>query len=500
MLKFLGKLFQKKTVENSQNDFIGMAPNFGGTLWGAPSNNILTELKYTRTALISRMWHLLSYQYATIGIVQTIIDTPVTDGFANGYEIVTEDLTVKEVSLLKKWMNDHSVDSVVIDTMKWMRLFGGGGIIIDVVGEDPKYELSLEDLGPDDEIKLLSASMWELFNYPNSHDEMNEMDQTYGMMSAAYKYRNLELHPSRVIRINGKEPPDFIKRYLRGWGLSELEGLISALNRYVKGIEASFEILDECKIDVFKIHGFNAAAIGINDPKKLQQQFDMINMFKNNKRAIVIDSEDDFLQKNLRMDWIPQTMAEIRRQLASDTSMPENRLFGIGSEGFSDGSDVMSNYTIMIKSRIHNVAKPIYEKVMAVACANLFGRVPKRIGIEFNPFLLLNEREREEVETKRVERILMIFERGLMDAKTAKEAINRERVIPVNLPENDEIFHDFAEQEMGEVGNPPSEADEKADAKNVNLGKRISDGTSGKPVKGTKIFTQSRKRMSRPGK
>jgi phage-related protein (TIGR01555 family) len=443
----IGKKQSNKKVSNSGNgpsDFFHSMGMMGLGYASTPVQSMESQIHSVRFGLISKTWTTLSYYYTSCGIVQTIIDAPVIDAFAKGFDFTSADLTADQKEYVNKWMLNHDVIPVVKEAMRWMRLYGGSGIIIDDHMKHPEIPLPMERISSNSNIKLIPVSMWELHNNVTSHEEITPTDANYDTFFASnFNYKNITLHPSRVLRLVGKQAPDIIKRQLRGWGLSELEGLISALNRYMKALQASFEIIDECKLDVFKIQGLNSAMAGY-DQEGLRKRVEQVNMFKNYNRAIILDSYDDYVQKTMSMDWIPNTMAEIRRQLSSEVSIPENRLFGLGSSGFSDGDDAQENYHTMIRGTIQEMIKPTLKRIIQVACANIFERVPRNIEVSFPSLRSMTEKEEEDTKMKRLERILAVARDGLISPLQAKSAINKEKILSIDLAENDEVWDKIA--------------------------------------------------------
>ena len=81
-----------------QNSLQGLADGIGH--WGlqanplAPQNSRLdTIFINTRWALITNFRSILSEAYAEYGIVQTLVEQPVSDAFSTGFDIVTDGLS-----------------------------------------------------------------------------------------------------------------------------------------------------------------------------------------------------------------------------------------------------------------------------------------------------------------------------------------------------------------------------------------------------------------------
>jgi len=81
--------------------------------------------------------------------------------------------------------------------------------------------------------------------------------------------------------------------------MSEIERCIRAINSFVKFENLVFELLDEAKIDVFQIMGFNDALLTDEGTANTQRRVDLANRMKNFQNALVMDKEDSYQQNQL---------------------------------------------------------------------------------------------------------------------------------------------------------------------------------------------------------
>jgi phage-related protein (TIGR01555 family) len=233
--------------------------------------------------------------------------------------------------------------------------------------------------------------------------------------------------------LKGIAAPSFVRPRLRGWGFSVVEALVRSINQYLKATDLTFNILDEFKIDYFKIEGLAATLTQTGGTEKIQKRMQLVNQQKNYQRAVVMDSKDDFIQKQLSFGGISETMIGIRMQVASDLRMPLTKVFGISAEGFSSGEDDIENYNAMVESTVRQKSKYGLIEIIKLRCQQKFGYVPDDITIKFKPLRILGAEQEENVKTQKFARLLQNCQAGLMSVKEYKDAVNKENLLGVQL-------------------------------------------------------------------
>ena len=431
---------QLRQIENSFDGLLGM---LGGN--GAPS---FQQISQTGTLYINLRWYLisnnrqlLSQTYVEHGIVQTLIDQPVDDGFRTGFDIHSHQLDAGEIEELANFAEQNQVIASVMQAIKWARLFGGGALIF-INGQDPSTPLKSENLKENEPFRFKAIDMWELYN-----SIMNVSAETTLVLDDSveyFDYYGIKVHRSRVFLIKGKEAPSFVRPRLRGWGMSEVERLIRSINSYLKNQDVVFELLDEAKIDVFKMKGFNAALLQEGGTAKVARRVQGANQIKNFQHALTMDKEDEYEQKQISFSGLGDILTQIRQGVAADVKMPMTKLFGISAAGFSSGEDDIENYNSMIDSEVRAKSKFIIVSVLQICCQIKFGFIPDDLKIVWKPLRILNAKEEEEVKTSKFNRIMSAYQAGLASAQEAKESINKDALVPVELDETTEALPPLA--------------------------------------------------------
>lgn len=424
----------------------------------------------SNAGLLTLDWVTLANAYAHIGIVQTLIDAPVDDAFRNGFKInsngqLDED-DVKELVEAMKDMGDlHEIEQ----TLKWARLFGGSVLLLAADAESPDQPLDEEGIAQGDEIRFVSANRWECLATFLAYNNFQRVPGKTGadalLPIGNYRYNEISFDPSRVKRVIGVPAPHWIRQQLSGWGMSELERCLREINMFLKFQDMIFELVDEAKIDIYKIKGFNTLLASAQGTQLVQARIQLSNMLKNFKNALVMDMEDDYVQKQMGQvfNGLASIYEQIRMNLAAALKFPMDKLFGQSSSGLNaNGEDTIENYNAIVESVRHK-AEPLIKWAVALRARALFG-FDLKFTIEWPALRVLSAKEQEEVNTSKQNRALGIYNLGLWDTSALDETLTKEGLISVPLLKTPEL-RDPAESNGGGSKSDQSSAPKPAKKK-----------------------------------
>jgi phage-related protein (TIGR01555 family) len=402
-----------------------------GTYWTEQLSNVNTIFKNLRWYLISNFRQLLSEAYVELGLVQTIVDVPVDDAFRGGLEIVSKQLDEDEIDELITSLERYEDFVAAATACKWTRLFGGGAIIV-ITDQDPETPLDLDAIDKNTPLEFRAADMWELyFDMENTEGEGPRLD---GDREAEFfSYYGVQVHKSRVLQLVGLTAPSFIRPRLRGWGVSVTERLVRSVNQYLKHADLSFEVMDEFKLDVFKIKNLTTSLMSPAGEDQIRRRVQMTNWQKNYQNAIVMDKEDEFDHKQLSFSGLAEAQQGIRIQVASDMRMPLTKLFGVSASGFNSGEDDIEVYNSMVESDVRAKIKWPLLRMMEIKCQKLFGMVPTDLRISFKSLRILGAEQEENVKTLKFNRLLSAKSAGEITRFEFREGCNKDKLLSITL-------------------------------------------------------------------
>lgn len=432
-------------IAKADEEFINSLSSLSSSLMGTNSPFSIQDsdqLSMSDTLFLNNRWYLISnlrplisQLYVEHGIVQTLIDQPVDDAWRAGYEIKSGQIDTDDVEDLKIFDKRNGVTAAYIQARKWARLYGGAGVMI-ITDQDPATQLDLKRINKNTPLEFRAVDMWEL-NFIDSKNQatMDVGGQLGDSTGEFYNYYGVKVHTSRVHEIKGKQAPAYIRPRLRGWGMSELERLVRSLNQYLKNQDVIFSLLDEAKVDVFRMNNFNTALATAGGTEGVSRRIQLANQMKNYNNALVMDVKDEYEQKQVTFAGLAEVLLQIRQGLAADLKMPMTKLFGISSAGFNSGEDDIENYNGMLDSEIREKDQFIIVNILQVACCKLFGGTIDDLMIIPNPLRILNAKEEEEVKDSQFNRTISAFQAGLISAQEAKESMNKDSLLPVEVDE-----------------------------------------------------------------
>lgn len=397
-----------------------------------------------RNYIVTQDRQLLAQAYAEIGLIQTICRIPVEDALKGGIEIHSEELTPKEITALKTSFENEDMQTV-IQAGVWTRLFGGSGILV-LTEQAPDTPLNKKILNEDSYLEFRAVDRWELyFNDPNKHEFDDSFDRYLNLIEDRphYNYYGKAVHKTRVVPIKGDVPPSPIRTTTSAWGLSVVESLLRSLNQYLKSTGLIHEVLDEFKIDVFKMEGLAQLLEIPGGEEVVLKRLFLAQMNKNFLSGLAMDAKDDWDHKQLNFAGISETMAGIRMQVASDMRMPMTKLFGISAAGFNSGEDDIEVYNSMIESSVrHRLKSPITE-MLKIKCKKMFDTIPSDLVVTFKPLREMSSEQQETVKTQKFNRLDRARTLGEITSKEFRDSCNKDDLLPIKLmgegvPDQDE--------------------------------------------------------------
>lgn len=432
---------------NGLEEFVG---GFGG---GA--NGVFSGLPYYAQT-IAQPWTLiegnaytpftlnrigLSYSFMSQGLVQTIVCQPVEDAFRGGFRIVCPELggdNSKDIQLLQNTLkrsrkrnkfvrkiNPNSGYNIggsdihtIMAVMNWGRLYGGAGLIVNTT-QDFRTVFDEESIEKDDPLEFIAADRWELIL--SNIDIWNDANPT------PFNYYGCPLNRTRVIKVLGTEAPSYIRLRLQGWGMSVLEPCVRAINSFIKFENLIFELLDEAKVDVYKIQGFNDQLLTDEGTANTTRRVMLGNRLKNYQNALAMDAEDDWNQKQITWSGLAEIWNELRMNLSSALKIPMNKLFGQSATGFGGGQDALENYNTIVEG-IRISAEPLVTEVVDLRCRQLFGYVPE-YSLAWQPLKVLDGVEAETVKASQQKRALDLFQQRLVTGREVSRILKEDKLL-----------------------------------------------------------------------
>lgn len=378
---------------------------------------------------------LISQTYLEHGIVQAFIDQPVDDAYRGGIIIKCPELSADDIKDLDSYIEMNQIIETYKQALKWNRLYGGAGILINIA-QDLTKPININSISEKTPLEFYAVDRWELSYTASGMSELDQLTTDIQMSDTPYNYYGHVIHRDNVIKLKNKDAPSLIRGQFMGWGVSELEKIVRSYNKYMKHSNITYECLDESKIDVFKINGFNSAISTKDGAIKTANRIAEAAKIKNYQNALVVDKEDDYEQKTLTFGGLAEILKEIRIDLACDLRMPLAKLFGLSAAGFNSGEDDIENYNAMVESEIRSRSKSGMIKMLQIICQKVLGYIPENLNFEFHPLRIMTNKEASTVKNETLNRIIQSTNTGLCTHEMAVDLINNEKIFSIDLDPN----------------------------------------------------------------
>ena len=474
----------KEMMANNLSTAVGLNMNPFSSVLPVQVSQLDTVEKNLRYGLITNNYALLSRCYMEYGLCASLIDTPVDDAFRGGIKIYTKQLDEEQVEKLSVTIDRNRDLLVASQACKWDRLFGGAGVIIVLSDQDPATPLDIKAINQDSELKFQSCNLWELFFTQNVNGEWQmpesgegapleeSIESSAGFVNPEfYHYYSCKLHSSRLLKLIGVEPPSFLRGQLRGWGASMLESIIRPLNSFLKMDDLTFELLDESKVDVYKMAGLNTSVASAEGTELVRKRISIANMQKNYQHAITMDVEDDFDYKNLTGSFagIAEMAKENRIAMAGCLRMPQNKIWGQSATGFSSGQDDLENYAALVEGQVRDKIRWHIQTMVELRCQQMYGMIPSDLKIEFESLRIMSSEQEETVKSSKFARLMQARERGEISRYEFREACNKDKLLGISLDLAGDELNPEDPQAKEVVEEPKAEESEDAPKSSASL-------------------------------
>lgn len=388
-------------------------------------------------------WMRLMYLYKTHGVLQTAVEVPVLDALRGEVEIIPGELDADDVEALTDLAEMTGAWEAITEAMTWARLFGGSAIIINTQ-QVPDMPLSENQLTG--KLEFYPCSRWELTSEGGYKPSGSVLDAYAVGRFANFKdeffwFYGRKIHRSRVILLSGKKAPYILRWQLQGWGMSEIEKMSESFNLYLRTKSVIYELLREAKIDTYKIKGLYAAMASSGGQNATVERVRLMNSVKSYLNAILMDSEDDYQQKQITYSGLAEVMKMNQVCLAADLRIPMTKLFGLSATGFNSGEDDIENYNAMVESEVRGKLRAPIRKILDLLCIALWGYKPK-YKFKFHPLRVLSAKDEEEIKKSKHERYLSLYQAALLSSKEFAEIEEKENMIPIETEASKGLLED----------------------------------------------------------
>ena len=343
-------------------------------------------------------------------------------------------ISAEELRKIYLYLEREDIWGKYKEALFWKRLFGGAGLVI-LDGRNPSLPLDLNKIDENTPLEFYPADNWEL------SASVNELQSIDWLSDTPFMLMGHKIHKSRVLVEKGKQFPSLYRSVGRGWGMSIMESLVRTVNKGIKNENVIFELQDEAKVDVFRLQDFNDSMMDPMSTDAVKKRITLSNSLKNYMRAIVIDSQDEYNQKQIHFNGLADLKQDNRVDMASDARINMTKLYGTTPAGFNSGEADRDSYADSVEAEIRVPAVPNMIKLLEVIGKKVTGKILD-FDIQWKPLIRASEYELEKVKTLKLANLNEANIWGRLSNSEWTEAVNKAQIFDVDVSYKDKFIAD----------------------------------------------------------
>lgn len=266
---------------------------------------------------------------------------------------------------------------------------------------------------------------WELTLGP----EITDLVSPWFGQPAYYEINGTQtrLHPSRIVPFKGAPVPRFPgvtwEDYF--WGDSVIQRVDRAVKNAVKASDGFARLIDEAKIDIYRLSGFMQNLI--SDEAAVRRRVEYTDAGKSSLRGVYLDKDDEFTQRQLSLAGMPEMIETLLSVVAGAADIPATRLLGRAPQGMNaTGEHDEKNYHTMIRSKQRLYLSPAVNRIDDALIPTALGTRPPEIHYVWSSLSVLTEKEEAEIENKEADTVSKLVNTGTVpESAMAKAVQNR---------------------------------------------------------------------------
>lgn len=327
-------------------------------------------------------------------IARKIIDIPAFDMIREGRNWQAKEA---DIELLEAEEARLQVWPKLARALRLARLWGGSAMIIGAGDADPSQPLNPSAVAKGGIAYLHAVARHEITAGDLDRDPSspNWGEPKMWTMSSA-SGQQIDIHPSRVIAFIGNEVSDI--GWAEPWGDSVLQVVDEAVKNAGLASAGIAGLIQEAKVDVFKIKDFMANVGDETYREKVLQRVRLANQGKSITNALLMDAEEDYQQKQVSFTQLPEVL-QVYLQIASGAAdIPATRLLGQSPAGMSaTGESDLRNYYDRLASSQEIDLRPRLSRLDEVLIPSALGSRPPEIHYAFAALWQVSEKEKADI-------------------------------------------------------------------------------------------------------
>lgn len=393
--------------------------------------------------------------YSDSWMAAKIVDIPAKDATSKWRRWQAERDQITQIEAVEK---QHGVKQKLKQGMIKARLLGGAAIVIGVdgAGEWDK-ELQLKN------IKQGALKYLHVVDRTEITASEIERDLTSPYYGQPKMYRSnsvgsaVEIHPSRVVRLIGREWP-IRALEIDGWGQSVLQPCDSAIKDATVACQGTATLVNEASIDIIKLPDFMVNMGNEEYRKKVIERFQLANTAKSLVRATLLDKEEEWNRLATSFASLPELIRVFLGIVSAAGDIPATRMLGESPGGLNaTGESDLSNYYDSINAMQDTELTPALKNLDEVIIRSALGDRPEGIYYSWSPLWQASDAQKSDSLLKRTQAVANIYNTGYVPDEVMSKGVQNMLVEDGSFPGMDQAIEDY--ENAGESDLPEDDPD-----------------------------------------
>ena len=424
---------------------------------GTGTNNLFSRATGYRPQFVTMQRQELEWAYQSSWMAALSVDLVAEDMTREGIEL--KEAKPEVIDKINDIFDDYSILDKLCDTIKWSRLYGGAIAVMLIDGQEVNEPLTNVPYGSFKGIAVFDR--WQLDNAANA-ELVQELGVNFGKPKyyrvinekAEINFSNKKIHCTRVIRLDGRTMPYYLRQAYQGWGASIIEPAWSQIKGFDLGTQSATQLLSKTYLRYYKVEGLRDILTNELAAKGFLAQMDYVREFQSSEGMTLGDKEDDFQTFSYSFTGIPEVLIQLGQQVSGAFGIPLVRLFGQSPAGLnSTGESDLRNYYDNIKKLQRSMLRSNMKRLLDVVYQSVTGeKPPQEFSFDFTPLWQMSQTERSTVTQQTAATILDAWDRGAISLANALKELKQlsDTVGIFSSITNDDIA-EAVEQEKNEV-------------------------------------------------
>ena len=367
--------------------------------------------------------------YEQSWLIRKIVEKLPQQGTRSGWDLSLGDETSTSMKAklddLVGWSEKLHLRQALAAAATYSRLYGGGALVVIADDRTPiDQPLNLRRLRtihgfyPIDRWRLSPASGWSGIGEPDRYwfwtqhdrtlDKLTEKAQAKPVTTAGLgmtEATQVEIHSSRVIRIEGLPCSWRSQQERQWWGVSVVDLVWDVFKRWETGQQSAADILHDFDLVAHKLPGL-AGMLASGGEEKLSQRLKANALARSTIGAYILSDGEELTNLNRSAAGIADIIANLKSEITGASGLPHTLLWGespsgLGADGRSEQAAFGNEVADWQAQHLKEPLRRIYELVMASAEGPWKGqKPPDDWEITFRPTYTPTEDEQAELRLK----------------------------------------------------------------------------------------------------